>query len=1381
MTETRTARPVGFDAMAVLDGLMDAVVGFDGDGRIGFWNRGAEVMFGRSRESVLGVSVWTMLESDARPRDGGRAVELVAVLADGTKKVVEAVFGSVGGGLGTAVLRDVQGRRHLELATVKEAEQDKRLANLVLDIAKLGGLELDDFQRRLTELVAEGLHADRVSIWRLRDGAIHCSNLFTRADGAHTSGLILTKAMFPPYFEGLERDECIVADDARNHPVTACFKEVYLEPLGIWSMLDTPLRSLNAGVRGVICVETFEARAWRKTEVRFCEDAAFLLVQAIEKDARRRLEEQHLTVLASIGDAVIATDTHGTITMQNPMASSLLGCHGCSMVGQSIFELFTATTDENDWALSLEMTSVKSAAHVSERRAILKGCKGQERPIVFSMAPIEQGLEMLGVVLTFRDITEEEKVRREIEQQNQRLRSIGHALPDLLFAVSTNGRVEYAQDANRPDLLKSAAELKNENLHTLFEPELANRLLTAVRNAVGKDEIERVEYALELPIGRQLFEARMARMNDDEAMVIVRNVNEERERSKALEEERARLEAVLASTSAIIYVAKLPGFEIEYVSESARDVLGFPPEEMMVPGFWEQAVHPDDMPRIMAELGGLFERGRHAHEYRHRGADGSYRWLRDDLRLIRDSEGRPIRAVGASFDITERKVGELRLHAMLTIRKLVSRASKGFLETHGTVPDEVLLETLAGIGVHTRADRAYVFKVSGGLVSNTHEWCKEGVKAEIENLQNLPEEAFSFFMAPIQHGAPLWIPSVANLPEEAAAEKEILSMQGIETLLAVPLRVEGAVIGFVGVDNPVIEPMEPMEFAGLMQLFADTIAAGLQRSKDEQALRALNDELTRKTELKRRLLSLSNALALAETRDEIFSIIRAHIREMIDANRVSLMEVSEDRDRVDIEFISKSGDEDESTVRFVTSSTQRVTIGFERLTGSAPSLAFETGKTISTRDHEPMGFPDWVHFFETQGLNQFAVVPMKGPHGVIGTLNIGMKREHPPGVEELEIAEQLTTTLAAHLSILRAREALQGLNVELEKRVEERTLELRASETRFERLFLDAPQAMLIADSKHKVLQSNLNARKLFGYGEEEFFGLPVGALVPPTTRPHHESLMDGYHIAHDPRAMAKGRVVEAVRKDGSTFFGEIGLVPLEVADGLQVLAGITDISERLLAEAAISDSLREKETLLKEIHHRVKNNLQIISSLLMLQSDQMPSEQGRKLLEESVYRVRSMALIHEQLYGVESLQFIDLGDYARVLSDSLRATVAPKASIEVRASVVEVTVELAVPLGLILNELLTNAFKYGIAENFGPFAGPRRTEADVLIEIGVENDRIRMSVTDSGPGLPPEFDPKTSPTLGLQLVRSLNRQLRGELAVDVDNGTRFVIRCPRE
>ena len=316
---------------------------------------------------------------------------------------------------------------------------------------------------------------------------------------------------------------------------------------------------------------------------------------------------------------------------------------------------------------------------------------------------------------------------------------------------------------------------------------------------------------------------------------------------------------------------------------------------------------------------------------------------------------------------------------------------------------------------------------------------------------------------------------------------------------------------------------------------------------------------------------------------------------------------------------------------------------------------------------------------------------------------------------------------------------------------------------------------MLIVDGEQRIVQWNQNAQRLFRIDDAAFVGTPVNELVTVAHREQHTNLMDGFRTQHAARMS-----VQAIRCDGSVFSAEIGLVPIDLNDEPNVLAGITDVTDRIEAQAAVARSLQEKETLLKEIHHRVKNNLQIISSLLTLQGHKMPSDRARELLQESVFRVRSMALIHQQLYGVDSLERIDFGGYARRLATSLRSALAPHARLRVDASVVEVTVEIAVPLGLILNELLTNAFKYGLpvpmADGSLP---PRRTGegCDILIEFGFADEgQLRLAVTDSGNGLPAGFDPEQANTLGLRLVRSLNHQLRGKLEFDVDRGGRFVM-----
>ena len=215
-----------------------------------------------------------------------------------------------------------------------------------------------------------------------------------------------------------------------------------------------------------------------------------------------------------------------------------------------------------------------------------------------------------------------------------------------------------------------------------------------------------------------------------------------------------------------------------------------------------------------------------------------------------------------------------------------------------------------------------------------------------------------------------------------------------------------------------------------------------------------------------------------------------------------------------------------------------------------------------------------------------------------------------------------------------------------------------------------------------------------------------------------------------------------------------------------------SEITERIAAQDEVTRSLLQKEILLREIHHRVKNNLQMISSLLTLQSEQMPSPEARALLTECVHRVRSMAMIHQQLYGVESIDRIELSIYVNTLAESLRVSLSPECRLRVNAAPVELGVDLAVPVGLILNELLTNAFKYGsVSPN-----GRADKGWDVLVTITGDAARFTVMVQDCGPGLPDDFHLNDSGTLGMQLVRALTRQIKAKLTPSNAEGAIFTL-----
>jgi two-component sensor histidine kinase len=213
------------------------------------------------------------------------------------------------------------------------------------------------------------------------------------------------------------------------------------------------------------------------------------------------------------------------------------------------------------------------------------------------------------------------------------------------------------------------------------------------------------------------------------------------------------------------------------------------------------------------------------------------------------------------------------------------------------------------------------------------------------------------------------------------------------------------------------------------------------------------------------------------------------------------------------------------------------------------------------------------------------------------------------------------------------------------------------------------------------------------------------------------------------------------------------------------------EISERRRAEGQLKTSLAEKETLLSEIHHRVKNNLQVVSSLLYLQSRQIDDNEALKIFEESQHRVRSMALLHERLYQSGDLASVDLTEYLQRLASylfrSYRGTSQP-ISLNVDAEPVALGVDAAVPCGLIVSELVSNSLKHGF---------PDGQEGEITIELVMDPEgRYHLVVGDNGLGLPDDLDFRNTESLGLRLVSKLVEQLGGTIELDRCKGTRFTI-----
>ena len=325
---------------------------------------------------------------------------------------------------------------------------------------------------------------------------------------------------------------------------------------------------------------------------------------------------------------------------------------------------------------------------------------------------------------------------------------------------------------------------------------------------------------------------------------------------------------------------------------------------------------------------------------------------------------------------------------------------------------------------------------------------------------------------------------------------------------------------------------------------------------------------------------------------------------------------------------------------------------------------------------------------------------------------------------------------------------------------------LRRAKEEWERTFDSVPDLIAILNNEHKILRVNKAMARRLGLTPEECIGLLCyeavhGTVCPLEICPHSKTIKDGCdHIEE----VHEGRL-------GGDFI--VTTTPLldEKGEYIGSVHVAHDITERKRAEELIKASLAEKEVLLKEIHHRVKNNMQVVSSLVDLQADAVQDSFMRAIFKDVNYRVRTMAMVHEKLYQSADLAHVDFADYTQSLLGYLwRAQGSAATGIQLKLALkpVFLSVTAAVPCGLILNELFTNALKHG-------FQG--RDGGKVMVSLFEdERQKVSLSVRDDGIGLPPDLDWEHSPSLGLRIIRTLARQLHGVIEVTRNEGTQFTI-----
>ncbi|MBU7047850.1 MAG: PAS domain S-box protein [Theionarchaea archaeon] len=305
--------------------------------------------------------------------------------------------------------------------------------------------------------------------------------------------------------------------------------------------------------------------------------------------------------------------------------------------------------------------------------------------------------------------------------------------------------------------------------------------------------------------------------------------------------------------------------------------------------------------------------------------------------------------------------------------------------------------------------------------------------------------------------------------------------------------------------------------------------------------------------------------------------------------------------------------------------------------------------------------------------------------------------------------------------------------------------------------------SIIVLDSENRIVDLNPSAHFLIGGSSLQVVGKQVDGVWPE------------WSSTIEPVSSEKGKEV-VLNSNGVKRIYDVEISPLidwqDITIGKVVV--LRDITDRKRGEQ-VKASLREKEVLLKEIHHRVKNNLQIIISLLSLQSQYVKDKKYEEMLKESQNRIRTMALIHEKLYQSENLANIDFHEYMRTLvQDMAQSYGAQKKEISLTLDLEDISlgIDAAIPCGLILNELVSNSLIHAFPEGKG----------DIKIFLHSYGDYIELKVSDNGIGLPEGLDFRTTTSLGLHLVTILAEdQLDGEASLDREGGTTFQVRFKKK
>lgn len=710
---------------ATLESTADGILVVDREGRIVSFNRRF-------------VEMWRIPDSILQPRDDDRAIAFVldqlkdpdefvarvkALYAEPEAEhfdVVEFKDGRIferfsmphrmGGECIGRVwsFRDVTERR-------RATNQIIRYQAALLQLARGDSSDLPSSLDRITEQGAKTLDVARVSVWFFTPdrSEIVCRNLFRLHERDHQSGFRLSSSKCPRYIRALEESRIVAADQARTDPRTSEFAENYLKPFGIESMMDVPIRS-RGKIVGVLCHEHIgPPRRWTMEDQEFAASVADFISLSVEASERRQAEH-NLKLLArvveSMAESVILTDEDAMISFTNPAFDRLFGYAPGEVLGQHVSILNALPPDENARLIEDiidhlrrhgtwigEFTNRRKDGSLMTTRGLISRLELGDKHYWVSVQEditlkkqAEENIRKLNARLEERvaeRTAELAQSRDAFERQSALLNLILESLSDGVAVADETGRVIVNNSAARIISGSRGSSVPAQDWVRYFRPFKADGvtpcpfdqmpLVRALRGEEVKDE-ELLLKPESRPDG--VWISNNAKLLKEpgsprRAVVVFRDITERKQAEMALRRSEERFRELAESIQDVFWVFDAQKLRLEYVSPAFEKLWGFSDRDALIPGAWEESLHPDDRTDMVRRMKRLAREGEGDMEYRIVRPDGGIRWIHDRAFGVRDAQGNVARIVGVAEDVTSRKEAEARIAAQHAVTRALAESS----------------------------------------------------------------------------------------------------------------------------------------------------------------------------------------------------------------------------------------------------------------------------------------------------------------------------------------------------------------------------------------------------------------------------------------------------------------------------------------------------------------------------------------------------------------------------------------------------------------------------------------------------------------------------------------------------------------------------------